>query len=673
MNAAGEWMFAAVIAPYLAALVVILIHRAKWYAIAWTGVAGIAVSAIASVLAFISASHGATEGFKAAWVPSLGVEFSLRTDFLSLVMGIVVSWLSLLIAIYSVEYVGAWNSVWYWFFFTFFVGSMQLLVYADDLFALLVGWEGTGLASYALISFYYDDRKSDWVGDPGRRALGVPMWSPPTHSGIRAIVFTRLADGGTLIGIGLIHAVLGTTSMAVLEHLVPSVIGYTIEKGILIPFIVAFYLGALAKSAQFPFHEWLVTAMTGPAPVSALIHAATMVKAGIYFALRFTPWIVMGAATVGVLAETGLVYNWFLWIALLTAFATASMAIVARELKLIWAYSTASQLSYMFAAVFGAAVGASAYALAGPSTSIVGEVLGGVFGGLSHLISHAVFKAALFLTAGALIHAVHSRYITDMGGLRKSMPYTFIAALLAGLSLAAIPPFSGWWSKDSVIASISAAGPWATTAALITAVLTAFYTIRALVYIFSTKPTGREAHGHEPGWLMRGPYLFLGLTSIALGLIWPFLMEPGVAEGLGYHPERTSLTLMVTGTAAALVGAGIAGLYLAGWKPWRTIEASSVLRGLHTFLYDRWFVNALIYRLIVYPVERLAFLLRDYMEYAIDTTYHVIIPASVRGLGGGVRSVHNGDLSRYFGLLILGLIVSVLIAYYVVLAYAIAG
>ncbi len=665
---AGEWVLTAVLSPYLAALVVLLIHRADWRVVAATGITGIALSAIAATLAFLSPVK---EPFTAAWLPSLGVYFSLRTDFLSLVMGLVVSWLSLLIAIYSVEYVGKWNSVWYWLFFSFFVGSMQLLVYANDLFALLAGWEGTGLASYALISFYYDDRESDWVGDPGRRALGVPMWSPPTHSGIRAIVFTRFADGGTLIGIGLIHALLGTTSMTVLEKMMPAVLGYTVDKGILVPFIVAFYIGALAKSAQFPFHEWLVTAMTGPAPVSALIHAATMVKAGVYFALRFTPWIVAGAAVVGVLSQTGMVFNWFLWIALLTAFATATMAIAARELKLIWAYSTASQLSYMFAAVFGAAAAAGGAVLAAhPATmEAAARALEGVVGGLSHLVSHAVFKAALFLTAGALIHAVHSRYITDMGGLAKKMPYTFTAAILAGLSLAAIPPFSGWWSKDLAVASISMAGFNAQLAALVTAVLTAFYTLRALIYVFSTKPTGRIAEGHEPGWFMRGPYLTLGLASIALGLIWPFTIEPAISNGLHAHLE-TSITGMVWGTTAVLIGVGLSLIYLAGIRPWNAISSNRVLLALHSFLYDRWYINALIYRLIVYPAEKLAYVLRDYMEYAIDASYHLAIPAATTVSGEGVREIHSGNVNRYLALLFAGLVLAALFSAYISLAFA---
>ncbi len=657
----GELVLTAVLAPYMSALLVLMVHRADWRVSAWTGVAGLLVSAVSSIVAFMAGMHYQGE-YTVAWMPSLGIYFSLRLDFLSLIMGVVVSVLSLLIGIYSVEYIGSWGAPRYWVFFTFFVGSMMLLVFANDLFTLLVGWEGTGLASYALISFYYDDRESDWVGDPGRKALGVPMWSPPTHSGIRAIVFTRLADAAMLLAIGLIHYVVGSTYMGLLE---PGrdgflkVVEMVYSSGILVPFIIAFYLGALAKSAQFPFHEWLVTAMTGPAPVSALIHAATMVKAGVYFALRFTPWLVVALASAGLASIGGMVMEWLLWVALLTAFMLASMAVVARELKLILAYSTASQLSYMFAAVFAAAVFALTHMM--PE-----EVLIGVYGGLSHLVSHAVFKAAMFLCAGALIHAVHSRYITDMGGLRKHMPLTFTAMLLAGLSLAALPPFSGWWSKDAAVYAISLSGKIATIMALVTAVLTAAYTVRMILYVFTRAPHDKEVHGHEPSVLMWAPYLVLGIASIGLGLAWYPFIEYMLAEGIGVH-VKLNVALMVIGTVSAIVGAGLGSVYLLGFKPWELIEANSFLRALHSFLYDRWYINALIYRLIVYPGHGLAHGIKATIEYAIDTGYHSVVPRLMVSIGRIVRSIQVGDVRSYLWLYFIGLIVLGLLAYYLVI------
>ncbi len=655
----GGYVLNAVLAPYIAALLVLLLHRAPAPVVAWTGVAGLAVSAFSSVVALVLVGPEGAEPFTVYWLPSFNVAFSLRADFLALAMGALVAVLSLIIGIYSVEYIGSWGAPRYWFFFCFFVGSMQTLVYANDLYTLLVGWEGTGLASYALISFYHDDRETDWVGDPGRRALGVPMWSPPTHSGIRAITFTKFADAAMLVAIGFIHAVVGTTLMDVLEPEAGGferVLGAAQAAGALLPFLFAFYVGALAKSAQMPFHEWLVTAMTGPAPVSALIHAATMVKAGVYYALRFTPWLVSAAVATGLAAQLGAFLDALLWLVLITAFALATMALVARELKLILAYSTASQLSYMFAAVFAA----SLYALA--SQQLEAAQLG-VYSGFAHLVSHAVFKAALFLAAGALIHAVHSRYITDMGGLAGSMPLTFLATLMAGLSLAAVPPFSGWWSKDAVVYVLKLAGPHYAALALVTAFLTAAYTTRMITYVFSEKPLGRRAHGHEPGWLMKGAYLALGLASLALGAAWYWAVEPALAEGFGVHPKLDPLGLAI-GTLAASGGAVVGASYLAGLRPWTLIERSAVLRTLHGFLYDRWYVNAAIYRALVYPGATLAQLLRSAVEAAVDRFYHISVPRAAVETGLAARSLHQGSLPAYVAYMLLGLLTALVVAAY---------
>jgi NADH-quinone oxidoreductase subunit L len=425
------------------------------------------------------------------------------------------------------------------------------------------------------------------------------------------------------------------------------------DRGILVPFLFAFYVGALAKSAQIPFHEWLVTAMTGPAPVSALIHAATMVKAGVFYALRFTPWLVTAALALG---ATGVVYSFIdalLWLVLVTAFALATMALVARELKLILAYSTASQLSYMFAAIFAA----SLYALAARELAVLSL---GEFAGFSHLVSHATFKAALFLAAGALIHAVHSRYITDMGGLRHVMPYTFIATLLAGFSLAAIPLFSGWWSKDAVVLVVKKAGVQYALLALVTAVVTAAYSLRMLVYVFTEKPLGRRAHGHEPGWLMRGSYLVLGVASLLLGLAWYPLLEHWLAEGFNAKVELDP-TSMLVGSIAAVGGSLLGSIYLLGFKPWRLIEATPLLRLLHGFLYDRWYINALIYRILVYPGSSLASLVQRTAEHAIDVFYHTIVPRATSALGLALRLLHGGFLPSYLAYFVIGLLVALLV------------
>ena len=665
MPGAAAYAAAAVVSSYLASVAVLLLGLvgAGWRRAAWTGVAGVAASAVFASVAAVS-GWGGVSRLSAWWVPGF-VEASLRVDGLSAVVGLVVAVLAFLIALYSVEYIGEWGAYRYWLFYSFFVASMLLLVYADDLVLMFIGWEGTGISSWALIGFYYDDREEFWVGDPGRRALGVPMWFTPTHSALRAISFTRLGDMGMLIGIGTLYGLVGSTSISFLEAHAP-LLGMGLRVlGIAVPWLVLFYMGALAKSAQFPFHEWLVTAMTGPTSVSALIHAATMVKAGVYFALRLTPVIAAALAGLGAGVWAGLG-----WLALLTAFATATMAIVARELKLVLAYSTASQLSYMMAAVF-----AAAYA---------GETGQGVLGGLAHLVSHAVFKATLFLVAGAVIHAVHSRYMDDMGGLRRYMPLSFAAFLLAGLSLAAIPPFSGWWSKDLAVHAIGLLGPRAEEAALITAVLTAAYTARMIYLVFLGEP---RFHGrpHEPGPLMLYPYLSLGLAALGLGLAWPWLEH--VLEAAAGAAAEASLRLALLGTAASLAGFSVIILYLRygalGPRLLRVPGAGL----LYSFLYDRWLVNALIYRLIVYPGAWLARLLASLeetldgvvhggaaaagwglarraavAEEALDRVVHVELVEAGARLSAWTRGAQTGDIRDYMAYFMAGMVLAAVVS-----------
>lgn len=665
--------FIAVIAGYTATALVILesLLGLNWKYKAWTGVVGIGVAALASVTAVATGVHTEHRSvFSVDWLPSLGVEFALRVDTLSAIMGLVVAILSLFIALYSVEYIGEWGAGRYWIFYTFFVSSMLLLVYADDLIAMFIGWEGTGISSWALIGFYFDDREEAWVGDPGRRRLGVPMWFTPTHSALRAISFTRVGDIGMLIGIGVVYALLGTVSISTLAHessaLVPLVV-----KGIAAVWLILFYLGALAKSAQFPFHEWLVTAMTGPTSVSALIHAATMVKAGVYFALRLTPILAPALIAYASVKEA---YAGLAWLSLFTAFATATMALVARELKLVLAYSTASQLSYMLAAVFAAAA--------------AGHAAEGVFGGFAHLVSHAVFKAALFLVAGAVIHAVHSRYMDDMGGLKKYMPLSFVAFLLAALSLAALPPFSGWWSKDAAVHAISLMSHKAAVFALITAVLTAIYTSRMLYHVFLGEYRG-HGHPHEPGKLMLYPYFILGIASLGLGLAWPWI-EHYIALAAGLHEVEAEMGLMVMGTAASILGLSTIALYMRGLRI--DVESSPTLRTIKDFLYDRWFLNAMIYRVIVYPGKRFAELL-SVVERALDRLAHEAIPAvglflvkrvhivenvydtglqtsmpsQVTILSEKIRSLQSGDMRDYLTYFVVGVVLAAVISAFVII------
>jgi len=643
--------------PYLGALVLAILYildveNEKIYG--WGSVASIGAAAILSTQAAIQVYR---EGpiysvMEKIWVPWLDVTVGTYLDGLGVVMALIVSWLSLLIAIYSIKYMeGDWGVRRYFFFFTFFVASMLLLVTADNLVLLFIGWEGTGIASYALIGHWYTDEEEYWVGVPGRKALGQPMYFEPSHSAVRAVLFTRIGDVGLLIGMAVLYLLTGTLNIPALAASADTWIAYLASKGILVPVLLVFSLGALAKSAQFPFHEWLVTAMTGPTPVSALIHAATMVKAGVYFMLRFVPIIFIGAAAAGGLAVEA-AYQYFLIIAALgvvTAFMMATMALVANELKLILAYSTASQLGYMFlgAAAAGLLIEAGTEGLAN-----------GVAAGLSHLMSHAVFKAALFLIAGWLIHAAHSRFIDPMGKYARYMKVTALSMWLAGLSLMGIPPLSGFFSKEKVLAVAEEAHiAWAFWLGVITAGLTAAYTLRMILRIFHLEPYDKE-HWHEPHEappLMLVPYTILAVASLALGLYWA-----GVGEALSkaitltlniYEPADLAVHPgpgLYTALGLVLVSAGIVALLYLILKvdfP-RIIETNSIARAIHDFLYDRWYINSIIYIVIVGGFSMLSLVALN-IDIGIDVLYHMALPAAFAMGAAALRALHRGRSDYY--------------------------
>ncbi len=662
--------------PYAGALVLALLYlldvkNEKIYG--WGSVASIAASAVLSTLA---AARVYSEGtiyavYEKQWVPWLGVTLGTYLDGLGVVMSLVVSWLSLLIAIYSVKYMeGDWGVRRYFFFFTFFVASMLLLVTADNLVLMFIGWEGTGLASYALIGHWYTDEEEYWVGVPGRKSLGQPMYFEPSHSAVRAVMFTRIGDIGFLIGMAFLYLLTGTVNIPELAASAPSWMGELAARGVLTAVLVVFSLGALAKSAQFPFHEWLVTAMTGPTPVSALIHAATMVKAGVYFMLRFVPIFFAGALAVE--AAVPQTHEYFLIIAGLgavTAFMMATMALVANELKLILAYSTASQLGYMFLAA-----GAAGLLLEAGREGLAA----GIGAGLAHLASHAVFKAALFLIAGWLIHVAHSRFIDPMGNYAKYMKITALSMWLAGLSLAGVPPLSGFFSKEKVLAVAEEAHlAWGYWLALITAGLTAAYTLRMILRIFHLPPYEKH-EGHEPHEapaLMLVPYTILAIASLILGLAWQTGTSEAIAKAVAGTLavlEKAKLAVHFTPAVAVALGlvlasmAIVAYLYMVARVDFpRIVREYPSARAIYNFLYDRWYINSIIYIVIVGGFTGLS-MAAAALDFGIDALYHVAIPAVFALGAAAIRAVHRGRSDYY---LMLYVYFAALVLLYIFLAW----
>ena len=548
------------------------------------------------------------------WIPILNIHAGILADSLSIFMTNIVAWISFLIFIYSVGYMhGDKDLTRYWFFMLFFIGSMQLIVFSDNLLMLFFGWEGVGLASFALIGFWYHDRKRDFVGTPGHYAGGIQMWASPSHAGLKAFLMTKAGDIMMLSGMFLIFGYAGTFGFTELIQ-DQSWATEMANNNLLVPAAVLIFGGAIGKSAQYPLNEWLLEAMTGPTPVSALIHAATMVKAGVFLVARIGPLFFAVSAL-----NSSQFFEVVAWIGGITAFLLATQAMVNPEIKKVLAYSTGSQIGLMMMGL----------GIAGLSTSFVDGYTAGLF----HLMSHAMFKASLFMGAGAVLHAVGSRFMTDMGGLRSKMKKTFIFMMMAGLSLAAAPFItSGFWSKDAILASVLESGyqySWALFAiAVMVSFMTAFYTFRMLGMTFFgdkskfIQETESSHHVHEVGAVMWVPFAILAIASIAIGLIgFGFeqqlheMFSAYLANSFGIHSTVSveqeiqskggseflsfvglNPVAVIASFSAFALGAILGGLvYMKRVINPEIVSRSIISRAVWKFFINRWYLNTALY------------------------------------------------------------------------------
>jgi NADH-quinone oxidoreductase subunit L len=348
------------------------------------------------------------------------VGLGVLVDPLSIVVANVVAWISLVIMLYCVGYMQGDPGVSrFWMLMNLFIGSMLLLVLANNLLFVFVGWKMVGLCSYGLIGYYYRDEKEYWIGGPP-----PTRYVTPTHAGLKALIVTGLGDMLMLGGILIIYFYSRTFNLLELYQTTATWMAAMAKSpGLIVLVSVLLLAGPIGKSAQFPLHEWLPEAMAGPGPVSALIHAATMVKSGVYLVARFIPIFYHGY-WVGGFSEAFHFFTLTAWVGLITAFLAATQGMVALELKKALAYSTVSQIGYMMLGL--GIAGFAPHVLAGGYTS-----------GIFYLVSHGLFKASLFLCAGAVIHTAHSIYMHEMGALKKYMPFTWVFMGIAALSLGA--------------------------------------------------------------------------------------------------------------------------------------------------------------------------------------------------------------------------------------------
>jgi NADH-quinone oxidoreductase subunit L len=574
------------------------------------------------------------------------VGMSLLADPLSVLMVLIVTGVGFLIHVYSIGYMEHEDARLYARFFTFlnlFITSMLILVLADNYLLMYVGWELVGLCSYLLIGFWF--HKPDEPQAPVRLKDGeqvtVPANLNPADSGKKAFIVNRVGDFGFALGVFLIWSTFGTLNFGDVFGAAPEVASGTITAITLLLFV-----GAVGKSAQLPLYVWLPDAMAGPTPVSALIHAATMVTAGVYMIARSHVLYALAPTSSLVVAVVGVA----------TALYAATIALVQTDLKRILAYSTISQLGYMFLAV-----GVGAYA-----------------SGMFHLTTHAFFKALLFLAAGSVMHALGDVIdIRRMGGLRQKMPRTYWTFVVGALALAGFPLTSGFFSKDEILAQAFEFSPVLWAAGLLTALLTAFYTFRALFVAFWGRPRDQELfnHAHESRGVMTWPLILLALLALFGGLLglpqilgidhaldgWlqPVFVALG-REGEAAHGLSVGLEWGLLGMSSLIA---LGGIVLAYWFYVLNTEVPANLalrfKSVFKLLVNKYYVDELYDLLFVEPGKRLARFLAQAIDVAVIDG---VIDGGARLIAQGgalLGRLQSGYIRNYALAMFLGVIVVV--------------
>jgi NADH-quinone oxidoreductase subunit L len=652
------------LAPFVAFLLNAFVVQRVWRAAGAFTVLGVGTSFVASLLIIMQVQPGTVYEHNLPWL-NIGVNFSrfievgLRVDQLTAVMLVAVTGVSLLVQIYSWAYLHEVEFdehghphvhrdpgfARYYTYMALFTFSMLGLVLASGFLTLFVFWELVGLCSYLLIGFWYyrgPTLTRPLVGSwPGGGNADARL-SPP-DAAKKAFLTTRLGDFGFLIGLLYLWWQSdqylpggGTFTFSVLERN----IGLIPEHVATIAAILIF-CGAVGKSAQFPLHVWLPDAMEGPTPVSALIHAATMVAAGVYLVARS---FFLFEHAPGALLVVALIGGF-------TALFAATMGLVNNDIKRVMAYSTVSQLGYMMLALG------------------VGNMPAAMF----HLFTHSWFKALLFLTSGSVIHGSGTQDMREMGGLRRKMPGTFWAMTLAGLSLAGFPLFSGFWSKDSIIAAIGhhhlpgnvapLVVPLLYFFALATVFMTAFYTMRAIGLTFTGQWRGDPHaydHVHEAPAAMLWPMLILIPPAVFVGLVWGSIWTPPERSFFSFVEGHTvieefNLTLAAVSTVLVLAGLGLGWLvYVRGAMSAASLGAA--FGPLYRWAYNKWGFDDLYNGLVGHWVVGFAWVLALFDRAGLDGIVNGVARGTVE-TGRALRAVQTGQVQTYAWVVFGGLIV----------------
>ncbi len=544
----------------------------------------------------------------------LHIDLGIMLDPISVMMLVVITTVSSMVHLYSLGYMhGEVGFQRYYAFLSLFTFSMLGLVVATNIFQMYIFWELVGVSSYLLIGFYYTRQSA-------------------VAASKKAFIVTRFADLGFLLGILLLSYYTKTFDFATLTSGEVSLVGTTAGKTFLGISVASWamalvFMGGAGKSAMFPLHIWLPDAMEGPTPVSALIHAATMVVAGVFLVARLFP----------IYVTTPEVLTFITVIGAITALYAAVVACVQTDIKRVLAFSTISQIAFMIVAL-------------GVTTEMNGHGALGYMASMFHLFTHAMFKALLFLGAGAIIHAVHSNEMSEMGGLRKYMPVTHITFLIACLAIAGIPPFSGFFSKDEILAAaFEKSAFWGIWMSLV-AGLTAFYMFRLYFNIFWGKEAHHEHTPHEAPKTMSIPLIFLAVVTCFAGFI-PF-GHFITASGLSY---TIHLNWAVAGTSICIAIIGIA---LATWlymkpndKPARMAESMS---SLHRWAYHRFYIDE-VYMFITHKIifRHICTPIAWFDRHVVDGTMNLMATIT-QSASYHIRGLQSGRLQSYAVVFLLG-------------------
>jgi NADH-quinone oxidoreductase subunit L len=590
-------------------------RRAHWVAVPAVGLAfGVALLAFLRVWRERETFRGALFDWIAAG--SFRAPVTLQLDELSAVMLLVVTGVGFLIHVYSIGYMH--EDPDYPRFFTYlnlFVFSMVMLVLAGNFLLLYVFWEAVGFCSYLLIGFWYTRESA-------------------ANAGKKAFIVNRVGDCGFALGVMLLWTTLGTLEYAEVFQKAP-----TLAVGTATAISLLLFLGACGKSAQLPLHTWLPDAMEGPTPVSALIHAATMVTAGVYLVARAHALFERSGVALDVVA----------WVGVLTAVFAATIGLVQTDIKRVLAYSTVSQLGYMFVGV-----GVGAYAA-----------------GVYHLVTHAFFKALLFLGAGSVIHALSGEQdLRKMGGLSRKLPVTWYTMLVATVAISGLPPFSGFFSKDEILAGAWFAGkPVIFLLGLVGSALTAFYMWRLVFLAFLGRSrVDHEAahHLHESPPVMTVPLAVLAVLAAGAG-VWGLPGEHGSAIGrflapvlAGGHATEGGHHGPAWGVMAVSVAAGLAGLLVA-WEMYLRgrVDLAKVgvpQSGIHRLLLGKYYVDELYDRVIVQPIFALSRWCADAFDAGVIDGAVNGVAAVVERAAGRLRRYQTGFVMNYALSMLVGVV-----------------